>query len=138
MMGDVKGMKIMSPRHSFNSLGLGDCLDQPGIGGETYLTRAIKMGQHDAVEEFLNLGCDPNVKNAAGEYPIYIALAMKDEAALLLLFRADASVFIKKGGLTFRQHAEKAGLTDVAETAAAIERREKAMRQAMSFPRGMC
>lgn len=128
----------MSPRHSFNSLGLGDCLDQPGIGGETYLTRAIKMGQHDAVEEFLNLGCDPNVKNAAGEYPLYIAIAQKDEAAITLLFRADASVFIKKDGLSFRQHAEKAGLTDIAETAAAIERREKAMRQALSFPRGMC
>lgn len=128
----------MSPRHSFNSLGLGDCLDQPGIGGETYLTRAIKMGQHDAVEEFLNLGCDPNVKNASGEYPLYIALGMKDEVSLTLLFRADASVFVKKGGITFREHAEKAGLPDVAETAAAIERREKAMRQALSFPRGMC
>jgi ankyrin repeat protein len=127
----------MSPRHSFNSLGLGDCLDQPGLGGETYLTRAIKMGQHDAVEEFLNLGCNPNVKNAAGEYPIYIALAQKDETAVTLLFRADASVFIKKDGMSFRQHAEKAGLTDIAETAAAIERREAAMRQALSFPRGM-
>ncbi|MBL8712255.1 MAG: ankyrin repeat domain-containing protein [Alphaproteobacteria bacterium] len=127
----------MSPRHSFNSLGLGDCLDQIGLGGETYLTRAIKMGQHDAVEEFLNLGCNPNVKNAAGEYPIYIALAQKDETAITLLFRADASVFIKKDGMTFRQHAEKAGLADIAETAASIERREAAMRQALSFPRGM-
>lgn len=127
----------MSPRHRFNSLGLGDYLDEIGLGGETYLTRAIKMGQHDAVEEFLNLGCDPNVKNAAGEYPIYIALAQKDETAITLLFRADASVFIKKDGMTFRQHAEKAGLADIAETAAAIERREAAMRQALSFPRGM-
>ena len=127
----------MSPRHSFNSLGLGDCLDQIGLGGETYLTRAIKMGQHDAVEEFLNLGCNPNVKNAAGEYPIYIALAQKDETAITLLFRADASVFIKKDGMTFRQHAEKARLADIAETVAAIERREAAMRQALSFPRGM-
>lgn len=127
----------MSPRHSFNSLGLGDCLDQIGVGGETYLTRAIKMGQHDAVEDFLNLGCDPNVKNAAGERPLYIALGMKDETSLTLLFRADASVFIKKDGLSFRQHAEKSGLTDVAETAAAIERREIAMKQAFSFPRGM-
>lgn len=127
----------MSPRHSFNSLGLGDYLDEIGLGGETYLTRAIKMRQHDAVEEFLNLGCNPNVKNAAGEYPIYIALAQKDETAITLLFRADASVFIKKDGMTFRQHAEKAGLADIAETAAAIERREAAMRQALSFPRGM-
>lgn len=127
----------MPPRHRFNSLGLGDYLDEIGLGGETYLTRAIKMGQHDAVEEFLNLGCDPNVKNAAGEYPIYIALAQKDETAITLLFRADASVFIKKDGMTFRQHAEKAGLADIAETAAAIERREAAMRQALSFPRGM-
>ncbi len=128
----------MSVKRSFNHVGLGDCLDQPGAGGETYLTRAIKMGQHDAVAEFLNLGCDPNVKNKQGEYPIYIALEMKDEAALLLLFRADASVFIKKDGLSFKQHAIKSGLTDVAETAAAIERREAVMRSAMSFPRGMC
>ena len=115
-----------------------DFLDQPGIGGETYLTRAIKMGQHDAVEEFLNLGCDPNVKNAGGEYPLYIALALKDETTLNLLFRADASVFVKKGGISFKEHAAKSGLTDIAETAAAIERRENAMRQALSFPRGMC
>lgn len=128
----------MSPRHSFNRLGLGDFLDQPGIGGETYLTRAIKMGQHDAVEEFLNLGCDPNVKNAGGEYPLYIALALKDEVSLTLLFRADASVFVKKGGISFKEHAAKSGLADIAETAAAIERRENAMRNALSFPRGMC
>ena len=51
----------MSPRHSFNRLGLGDFLDQPGIGGETYLTRAIKMGQHDAVEA-MQVSCRRSLK----------------------------------------------------------------------------
>ncbi|HYD19290.1 MAG TPA: ankyrin repeat domain-containing protein [Patescibacteria group bacterium] len=127
----------MSVRSSFNRYRLSDYLDQPGVEGETYLTRAIRMGQHDAVAEFLDIGADPNAPNARGERPLYLALAQRDETAITLLLRADASVFIKKDGISFKQHALRAGMLGVAQTAAAIERREEAMRSAMSFPRGM-
>lgn len=127
----------MSIKSVFNRYRISDYLDQHGVGGETYLTRAIRMGQHDAIAEFLAIGANPDQPNAKGERPLFIALALKDEAAITLLLRADASIFIKKDGLTFEQHAKGAGFPDIAETAAAIQRREAAMRLALSMPRGM-
>lgn len=123
----------MSIKSSFNEMKLGKILNAPGLEGETYLTRAIKMGQHDAIKEFLELGCDPKIPNAHGELPIYAALAQKDRAAIkALLDFNDEVVFMKKDGKSFKQHALKAGMTDVADRAATVEKIREAYLTAMS------
>lgn len=123
----------MSLKSSFNEMKLGKILNAPGLEGETYLTRAIKMGQHNAIKEFLDLGCDPKAPNAQGELPLYVALAQKDrEAIKALLDFDDEVVFMKKDGKSFKQHALKAGMTDVAERAANVEKIREAYLKALA------
>lgn len=127
----------MSLKSSFNEMKLGKILDQPGIEGETYLTRSIKMGQHDAIAEFLELGCDPRAPNAHGQIPLYLALELKDrEAIKLLLNNDDEMVFMRKDGKSFKHHAIKAGLLDVAQRAATVEKIREAYLSSMAR-RGM-
>lgn len=129
----MKGIDTMSLKSSFNEMKLGKILNEPGLGGETYLTRAIKMGQHDAIKEFLELGCDIKMPNAHGETPIYAALAAKDRAAIkILLDYNDEVVFMKKDGKSFKHNALKAGMIDVAERAAIVEKIREAYLNAMS------
>ena len=116
----------MSLKSSFNAMRLGGALDKPGLEGETYLTRAVKMRQYDAVQEFIGIGANPDAENAKGETPLYVALELKDRMAIKILLENNANIFLEKNGMTFREHAEKAGMKDVAEAAAAIERERMA------------
>lgn len=123
----------MALKASFNGMRLGKMLDEPGVEGETYLTRCIKMGQHQALKEFLDLGCDPLKPNAHKQYPLYLALEMKDRDALNILLNKDENLaFMKKGGMSFKQHAIKAGLIDIARRCAGIERQREAYLTAIS------
>ena len=117
----------MSVKNMFNAARLGSTLDEQGLGGETYLTRAVKMGLVDVAEDFMKLGADPNGENAAGDYPLFIALEQKDRAMMVALVKGGASVFLKKDGLTFRQQALKQNMPDVAAWADRIERDRVAM-----------
>lgn len=123
----------MSITSGFNEMRLGKFLNAPGVGGETYLTRSIQMKQHDALAEFLDLGCDPRAPNAAGETPLFLALRLKDAEALKIMLAKDETLaFIKKDGISFKQHAIRAGLLDVARRAAIIERHREIMAMAMN------
>lgn len=133
--GQQKG-ESMSVKSSFNGMRLGKALDARGVGGETYLTRAVKMQQHDAINDFLDLGCDANVPNAQGESPIFIALSLMDAKAIDTLVLGGASVFVKKDGMTFKEHAKKAGLAQAVERVEIVERERAAYAYAISS-RGM-
>ncbi len=126
----------MSVKSSFNSVRHGKALDAHGVEGETYLTRSIKMQQHEAINDFLALGCDANAPNAKGETPIFIALSLMDAKAIDDLVMGGASVFVKKDGLTFKEHAKKAGLTQAVERVEICERERAAYAYAISS-RGM-
>jgi hypothetical protein len=128
--GRIRGMSV---KNAFNAMRLGSALDEHGAGGETCLTRAVKMGLVGAAEDFMKLGADANRENAAGEYPLFIALELKDRAMILALVKGGASVFYKKDGLTFRQQALKQGMPDVAAFADRIEKERIAMIKAMSM-----
>jgi ankyrin repeat protein len=123
----------MSLKSVFNGAKLGSMLDAPGQGGETFLTRAIRMGLSQVAADFLDIGADPNAPNAAGEYPLFIALAMKDRKAMALLLHRGASVFYKQDDLTFREAALKAGMPDIARHAEALEKERAAFVAAMGF-----
>lgn len=110
-------------------------LNQPGLGGETLLTRAIKMKDHEALRETLKAGADPDVKNAQGETPLYLALDLKDRAALRQLLKANATQ-AKRNGQTFRQNCWDAGLPEIAEEAERIRRAQDGAVIAMSWGRG--
>ena len=126
----------MSVKSSFNSVRHGKALDAHGVEGETYLTRAVRMQQHEAIKDFLELGCDPDAKNAQGESPIFIALSNMDAKAIDTLVFAGASVFVKKNGMTFKEHAKKAGLAQAVERVEIVERERAAYAYALSS-RGM-
>ena len=123
----------MSVKKAFNSVRLGAVLNEPGLEGETYLTRAVKMGIPKVAKDFLELGADPDAPNAAGEYPLFLALDRKDRRMMAELLKAGASVFYKRDGLTFREAALKAGMTDVAKLAGRIEKDRAAMIKAMGL-----
>ncbi len=127
----------MSIKTVFNQLRLGDLLDAHGRGGETYLTRAVKMGLFDVAEDFINLGADPNRRNAAGELPLFIAFEKRDRVMLITLLQRGADVFEKKDGLTLREHALKAGLPDIAAYAAGAEEQRLSLASAMGCRPGM-
>ncbi|MBI1215701.1 MAG: hypothetical protein GC185_07780 [Alphaproteobacteria bacterium] len=123
----------MSLKRSFNSVKMGNHVDRPGAGGETYLTRALKMGEHDAMREFLEIGADANACNAKGEVPLHIALERNDLKAINILLRYNASVFFKQDGMTLREHALQLGNKPVAEAARRIEVRFEAMLKSMYY-----
>lgn len=126
-------MPGMSVRNVFNAMRLGSALDEHGAGGETCLTRAVKMGLVEAAEDFMKLGADANRENADGEYPLFIALEQRDRKMIVALVEGGASVFYKKDGLTFRQQALKQDMPDVAAFAGRIEKDRMAMISAMSM-----
>lgn len=117
----------------FNKMRHGAFLDKPGLEGETYLTRAVKMRAPEAIRDFITLGADPNAKNAKGEKPLYIALAERDEASIEILVAYGANVFEKVNGKTFRQHAEAANLPKAAEAARTAERIREAYLRSMAI-----
>jgi hypothetical protein len=128
----------MSLKRFFNRLRLGNAIDQPGLEGETLLTRAIKSGNAETVREFLDLGADPDVKNKAGELPLHIALVMRNLKVLHLLLETGADIFKKQNGLTLREHAEKLELKGVAQSLLALEaRKQEALIAASIMPMGM-
>lgn len=112
----------MSVKNMFNAARLGSTLDDIGVGGETCLTRAVKMGLVEVAEDFMKLGAQADTPNAQGEIPLFIALEQKDRAMMVALVRGGASVFLKKDGLSFKEHALKMGMRDVANWADRIER----------------
>jgi ankyrin repeat protein len=114
-------------------MGLGKTLDAPGVGGETFLTRAVKMGLPEVARDFIRTGADPNRPNAAGELPLFIALEMKDRAMIAELIKGGASVFHRQDGVTFKARALQLGMPDIAQLAAAIEKERAAMVAAMSM-----
>jgi len=131
----------MSLKRFFNRLRLGHAaLNTPGLEGETYLTRAVKMGDVKMVEEFLNLGADPDAKNAKGEYPTHIALVAENLNILYTLLNTGANVFLKQENLTLSEHAEKLGKKAIALSLRELEDRRIAanIAAATSMPMGIC
>ena len=126
-------MLPMSVKNIFNALQLKGTLDSHGAGGETCLTRAVKMGLVDVAEDFLKLGADPDRENAHGETPIFIALAQRDRAMMVALVQNGASIFMRQNGLTFKEQAMKQNMPDVAAWADRIER-DRLATMAVWFP----
>jgi ankyrin repeat protein len=110
-------------KRSFNAVRLGSHVDKPGAGGETFLTRAVKMGDHQAIRDFLEIGADADGPNARGELPLHIAMKRRDVKTMEILLNAGASVYRKQEGMTLREHALKLGMKDIAVAARRIERR---------------
>ena len=125
----------MSLKSLFSRLTQKKELDKPSLGGETMLTRAVKMREHDAMREFLKAGADPDVKNAGGEAPLFIALGLQDREALRILLKAHATQE-KQNGVTFRQQCWNAGLPDIGEEAEKIRRMRDAHIMALTMGRG--
>ena len=125
----------MSLKSLFSRLTQGKALDKPGLGGETMLTRAAKMQDHEAMRELLKAGAGPDAKNETGEAPLFIALAQKDRDGLRILIHAHASQD-KKAGRTFRQQCWDAGMPDIGEEAEKIRRQRDAHITAMTMGRG--
>lgn len=111
----------MSFKRIFNRLRLGGALNKPGLGGETYLTRAVKDGSIESVREFLDLGADPDAKNKSGEAPVHIAMLAQNLQVLHLLLEAGANIFNKQEGMTLRERAEKEGLRSIARVLRELE-----------------
>ena len=128
----------MSLTDAFNGWKLGQAvLDAKGTGGETMLTRALKMQAYDAVADFLKLGMSPDAANAMGEKPLHIAIALKDRRAIDMLLDKRASVLADApGGGTLAQYARKHGMPDVAARLAQMIREKEAA--AYAWPGPVC
>ncbi|HEX2753332.1 MAG TPA: ankyrin repeat domain-containing protein, partial [Alphaproteobacteria bacterium] len=128
----------MTLKRVFNRMQLGDALDVRGLGGETYLTRAVKVGDVQMVQEFLDLGADPDVTNAQGELPLHIALVAQNFKIMHALLETGANIFLKQEGLTLSQHAEKLGMGKVSTVLRELEERKIAATIAatMAMPMG--
>jgi len=113
-------------KRAFNRMQLGDALDAQGLGGETYLTRAVKVGDVKLVQEFLDLGANPDVKNAAGELPLHLALVAQNFKIMHVLLETGADIFLRQEGMTLSQHAEKLGMSKVSTLLRELEERKVA------------
>jgi len=118
----------------FNRIFYGRTLDRTGAGGETCLTRALKMNDAESVGAFLALGADPDGKNAAGEYPVHVALEKRNFEAARLLLEMGADFLITKDGLGLGEYARRNGLPLVAD---AVFKRETALRKAKDDTSGI-
>jgi len=129
----------MTLKRVFNRIQLGGALDARGLGGETYLTRAVKVGDAGLVQEFLDLGADPDVTNAAGELPLHIALVAQNFKIIHALLETGADIFLKQEGLTLSQHAEKLGMAKVSNVLRELEERKisATISAAMAIPMGI-
>lgn len=130
----------MSFKRIFNRLRLGGALNKPGLGGETYLTRAVKEGGIESVREFLDLGADPDAKNKAGEVPLHIAMLAQNLSVFHLLLETGANIFNKQEGMTVRERAEKEGLRSLARVLRELEvkKQEAIIAAASMAPMGGC
>jgi len=128
----------MTLKRVFNRIQLGSALDARGLGGETYLTRAVKVGDVNLVQEFLNLGADPDVTNAAGELPLHLALVAQNFKIMHALLETGANIFLRQEGLTLSQHAEKLGMGKVSIVLRELEERKIAatISASMAIPMG--
>lgn len=73
-------------------------VDQPDASGETPLHRALARRRMDASRILLDLGANPNAKNAYGASPtLYAAEASPDALALLVSRGGDASAIDNSG-----------------------------------------
>lgn len=128
----------MTLKRVFNRLQLGSALNARGLGGETYLTRAVKVGDVGVVQEFLNLGADPDVTNAAGELPLHIALVAQNFKVMHALLETGANIFLKQEGMTLSQRAEHLGLAKVSDVLRELEERKIAatISATMAMPMG--
>lgn len=126
----------MSLKRLFNRFRLRGALDQPGLEGETMLTRAVKSGSEETVREFLDLGADPDAKNKAGEVPLHIALGIDNMKILHLLLEMGADILKKQHGQTLSEHADKRGMTTVARVLRELEikKQDAALAAACSMP----
>lgn len=129
----------MTLKRVFNRMQLGRAVDARGLGGETYLTRAVKVGDVGMVQEFLDLGADPDVTNAAGELPLHIALVAQNFKIMHALLETGANIFLKQEGLTLSQHADKLGMGKVSSVLRELEERKIAatISATMAMPMGI-
>lgn len=129
----------MSLKRVFNRMHMADALDRPGLGGETYLTRAVKIGDVKMVQEFLDIGADPDASNAAGELPLHIALVAQNFRVMHALLETGANIFLKQEDMTLSQHADKLGMTKVSGVLRELEERKIAATIAatMAMPMGI-
>lgn len=128
----------MSLQRIFNRIHMADALDRPGLGGETYLTRAVKIGDVKMVQEFLDIGADPDVSNEAGELPLHIALVAQNFRVMHALLETGANVFLKQQDMTLSQHADKLGMPKISAILRELEERKIAATIAatMAMPTG--
>ena len=128
----------MSLKRLFNRIRLAGVIDKPGLGGETYLTRAVKDGSIDTVREFLDLGADPDAKNKAGEVPAHLAMIAQNLPVFHLLLETGANIFNKQNDMTLREHAEKEGLRSIARALRELEvkKQEAVIAAASMMPMG--
>lgn len=128
----------MSLKRLFNRIRLSGAIDKPGLGGETYLTRAVKDGSVDTVREFLDLGADPDVKNKAGEAPVHLAMLAQNLPVFHLLLEMGANIFNKQNDMTLRERAEKEGLRSIARALRELEvkKQESVIAAASMMPMG--
>lgn len=130
----------MTLKRVFNRMQVGSAVNARGLGGETYLTRAVKVGDVAMVQEFLDLGADPDMTNAAGELPLHIALIAQNFKIMHALLETGANIFLKQEGLTLSQHADKLGMGKVSGVLRELEERKIAatISATMAMPMGIC
>lgn len=78
--------------------------------GDTPLTMACKNSHKEYVRFLMELGANPQQKNASGKYPIFIAVAIGCEKIARILIDNGASYEISQDGITLDEACEKNGL----------------------------
>lgn len=103
-------------RRMFNKIRNGRAFDKTGANGETCVTFAIKNNDRASLESFLQAGASPDVPNAAGEYPVHLALHDAQGVLLACLMDAGATLLCEQDGMYPSEHAATRGLSDIAGT----------------------
>ena len=114
----------MSLKQIFNRWRFGKTLDHCGATGETMLTMAVKACDVKSASEFIALGASVDKPNAAGEYPLFLALEQKDKKMFRLLIEADAMIGIQQGGKTLYDFAVAQGMQDEANVITGVIKQE--------------
>ena len=79
--------------------------------GDTFLTQAILIKNHQLVAEILACGADPNLPNRLGYTPIEIAIELLDFRSLQILVDNYADIkSLDRFGRTYLMHASRVGL----------------------------
>ena len=104
----------MNLRRAFQQMVNGKKMNALMPGGETLLTAAVKSGDAQAAQRFLEQGADIDTPNAQGEFPLFMAIEKGDEKMFRLLVEEGASFKPWRSSLSAEDVAQKHGREDFA------------------------